>query len=786
MHDGSIGRFRGKPLGALLIILILMAILSPALSSAWTFPYDVGKESRIEEVISWRHPDGEGMNLRFEPSHDGTMLLLTGYGGPDEVRVVDRNLTTLMVLALPEEPFHLKGATWSELDDRIAVWGTVGAIESDVLVLFDVTTTERNESAPWLDIVDLETIDEVTFLAGDLIVAVAGRDGTGTSILKFIEAQVPRVHRSFVWHDNNTIVEINYSLAQIIVVDEVGNVEIFSAMDWTSVDYFEGLLDGGPTGWYMPWNRSWGVGDAQGRLFLWIESSNELQSNITVGEGPVQGFTWTEGRSGDFLVAVERSEGGSRLMAWQRWDEFRFEQSMGELNHLNLTANVTMMATDPGGWGWVMVAFDDGTLAIYKFVVRPLPREMSPGVPEEWDGLGLEPFRKWRHEDGKGADLRFTFNHQGTLILLQGYRSPKDVRVVNRTLGTVAVLGLNEGSTILKGIEWSSNDRYLVAWKQLPDGPPINFIVYDVPTFKISRELELDWLEKMVDYVVSIEFLPGDDALAVACIYEGVTKLLIVDLGTMSVIIEHQLPTIPEPFIDLSMDGNDLVAITEDGAITTFSQPDWSVNQTDVGIDGYPARFDVHGGSGWLYEPDFQNLSVFTGHPRTLTYEVHDLYDSIYGLAWTRVAGDFVIGFDSIFYGTKILLFQTQDRPDIKGVQVLSQLNTSKYVVQLAGDPLYPGLVAASFTDGTFGLYHLNLTPYPPPPEEIGGEDIGPVDDPNGGNGGNGGDGNGGQAWGSIAADIFLVAIIVALVAVSAIYLWLRSREDGDAEGGPP
>jgi hypothetical protein len=106
-------------------------------------------------------------------------------------------------------------------------------------------------------------------------------------------------------------------------------------------------------------------------------------------------------------------------------------------------------------------------------------------------------------------------------------------------------------------------------------------------------------------------------------------------------------------------------------------------------------------------------------------------------------------------------------------------LNTSKTVSMVARDPAYPGLVAAGFTDGTFGLYHLNLTTYPPPPEEIGGEDIGPIDDVNGN-----GNGNGEIPWGSAAADYFVIVLFVALAFLSSAYLWLRSRGPGSDEEG--
>ena len=168
-------------------------------------------------------------------------------------------------------------------------------------------------------------------------------------------------------------------------------------------------------------------------------------------------------------------------------------------------------------------------------------------------------------------------------------------------------------------------------------------------------------------------------------------------------------------------------------------------------------------------------MSIFTGTPRESIFEIRDDPRAMFAIAWTLVDGDFLFAFERESGGTTIQLWQTQDRPGLPGVQVITQLNITKICFQLAGDPANPGLVAASFDDGTFALYYLNLTPYPPPPEELAGEDVGPIN-------GNGTQGNGEIEPQTLADFAYLIGIVVALVILLALLIWLKREEDEGEE----
>jgi hypothetical protein len=774
MKGGNLGRsWNGRPLMMAFTALVTLMLLVPPPSQAWIFPYDPIEEAYIKEAESWAHPDGEGADLHFNFSRDHSMLLMVGYGAPGEVRVMDRNMSTLAILEPPHEGFLAKGASWAEDDSSVVVWGRAPADINDTIALYDLPSFTQNRTQPWIDLVDLPHIDHVNYHGYNAIMSVAGRDVHGTSRLFFIEVNSVRIHRNIAHPGNNTIVIVGSTGGELVIADSGGNIDLITGGDWIVSERFEGVLKGGATAWYIPYGGLWAIGGAGGSVFVPLGSLRE-EIDLTIGSGPIQGFSWTLDRGDDFFAAIPRPEGGSRLVAWQAADELHRNGSEGPICHLNTTASVTMMEPEPGGLGRVLVAFDDGTLGAFRLVIRPRPTEMRPGDPDEPDGKGLESFRKWRHESGEGDYLSFKFNNRGSLILLRGYASLHDIRVVNRTMNTLAVLDLPFDKETVNGAEWSSTDRYLVAWGQPKEmeGSPI--VIYDVPSFKKSKELDLGWITDRVLFVSSVEFLNGDDILAVGGSDGEVHSIVILDLGKKKILEEHLFPGGNE-ITEIHRDGEDLMAIFSNGAVITLSSPDWNIDRTGISMHGLVVTSDVHGEWGWLAIAEHQNLSVFTGDPREPVFEIGGPPGTLYAVAWTLVDGDMVFAMVRPYGGTSIQLWQTRDRPGLEGVQPITQINTTKLCVFLAGDPAHPGLIAAGFADGTFALYSLNLTPYPPPPEELVGEDIGPIN-------GTGNPGNGEAAPRPLSDYAYIIGLVVAIGGLIVLLVVLKRGEDEDED----
>ncbi len=772
----------GRWATAIAIVAVLLGMTQmPSFTSGDTFMYDPERDAFIEEVAAWTDPGGRGADLRFNFSTDGSMILLRGYGSPNELRVVDLEMETLAVLPRVEMPHEVRGFTWSETDRWIVAWSRPEGGGPDFLQFFDVPSFEPNTSVPWVDAIDLPTIDVVTMLGHDEIAMVAGRDSNSTSILLVIEVEAARVHKRFVWEGNHTIVVAGDTGRETVIVDSGGNIVMMAGFDWDLRRQYENAMVGSPRSWYIPVDQQWAFGDSAGRLVMSHNHPFYNQYNITVGEGPVTGFSWTDGRMWDFMAAVRHQDGGTRLVGWQMMGE-GYLGGHQELCHKDLDGNVTMMRPDHHGWGRVLVAFEDGRLSSYRLNVRPFPVTMIPGTPDQVDWPGFEPFRKWRHEDAKGEHLRFRFNHRGSLIMLHGFASPDDIRVVNRTMDTVAVLEPPYDEFEFVDLAWSANDQWLLGWGIVPD-PEVTWsmraILFDVPTFDVNTtSLIPEYILNVTYNIWSAVFLPGDDILAMSCgnITTGENVILFLDLHDGSVVKE--VPQGTEEIYDLKMDGDDLVAVGYNAIPMTFSPPDWELVDSGFRLDESYKTFDAHNASGWAVADNEYNLTIYNGTPRELAFRGDTGIRPIFGATWTRFReGDLVIAIHRVLAeGTNLQLWQTVDRPGLPGMRMLGQVNSSKSFVQMEADPAFLGLMAVSFSDGTFALYHMNVTPYPPPPEEISGLDIGPIDEPPNGNGGDGNGTDGGDdSWGSNWSNLFPVLLLVALVALVAGYVWLRS-----------
>ncbi len=773
------------------VLLLLGMLLVPPPSTGDTFLYDPERDAFIEEVASWRDPGGRGVDLRFNLSSDGSMILLRGYGSPDELRVVDLDMETLAVLPRVEMPHEVRGFTWSETDQWIVAWSRPDGGGPDFLQVFDVPSFEPNGSAHWVDAIDLVEIDMVTMIGHDEIAMVAGRDTNSTSLLLIVEVDAARVNKRFVWEGNHTIVAADSTGRETVIADSGGNLVMMAGFAWNLQRRYENAFADGPLSWYIPLDRQWGFGDSDGRVVMSHDHPFYNQFNITVGEGPVTGFSLTDGRLWDFMAAVGNPGGGSRLAGWQTTGE-GFVGGPLELCHLDVAANVTMMRPDPRGWGRVLVAFDNGTLSSYLLNVRPYPKYMPPGTPDQVDLPGFEPFRKWRHEDAKGERLRFQFNHRGSLILLQGFASPRDVRVVNRTMDTMAVMEPPHDEFVFSDFVWSANDRWLLAWGMEPDPDLVTVmrvLLYDVPSFNVNSTSSItDYINSVTTYIWTAVFLPGDDILVMFCgNMTGENVIMFLDLHDGSIIKEVPLGT---EFIScLEMDGDELVAVGNNLAPLTFSPPDWDMNVSNFQLDERFLTFDVHNASGWVVTDNQYNLTIYSGSPREMTFRGDTFERGILVATWTRTReGDLVFVVHRISgEGTNLQLWQTVDRPGLPGRRMLGQVNSSKTFVQMEADPAFPGLMAVSFADSTFALYHMNVTPYPPPPEEISGLDIGPIDKPPDDNGGNvtNGTNGGDDGWGSSWSDLFPLVLVIVLVAMVAVYvlLRLRSPENGGSDG---
>jgi hypothetical protein len=607
---------------------------------------------------------------------------------------------------------------------------------------------------------------------------VAGRDANGTSRLLIIEVEALSVRRDHAWEGNHTIIELENEGGELVILDTGNTITILKSSDWSNFTRYRNVLQGGPTSWHVPLGFQWAVADAGGRVVPSRDFPHQPESNITVASGPVTGFTWTLSRSEDFVVATDLPAGGSRLAGWEMFSENFNGVNPSELCSLEIEGHVTMMLPDPRGWSRVLVALDDGTLMAVKFDVRPEPIELKPGIPDMPDGHGLEPFLSW-FPGGTSPEPRFYLNHQGSLIVLRGFGARFDLRVVDRTFETISELDVPWKPTRFGGLEWSNSDSWLLIWGYLgtDDDAKLVLRAYDAPELKKSTTFDVEVITNVTSYLWSMEFLPGDRSLVMSGVdLEGELVIITLDLTNGEII--SKVPMVGDAFLDLVPDGDDLVAVAEAGTIWRLSPPDWAPVRVGPIPEGAPSEWDVNGSSGWCFVGPGYNVSLWNGTPREEIIKWGMLPHDPEDFVWANGnEGDMVLGYNRRWAGSSIQLWRPGRHGDTEwrfqdGLTMMTEINTSRNLVQLEADPAFPGIILASFDDGTIALYHLNLTPYPPPPEELTGLNLGPIYPIEDDSGGDGDD----IPWGSGADWLFPLVLVATIVVLGLALVRMRAR----------
>jgi hypothetical protein len=774
--------WKAARVGAAMMLVVILTV--PHVPTVSTFPYEPHLHSYLRTVDTWMDPGGGGEDLRFRVNTDGTRLLMVGYGSPGEVRVTDLDTSNATVLEPPAPGFRTKGCDWNTEEDQVVVWGDV---DGDPLIfIHDLPSGEVDGSVPWLDLVDLASVTEVSFLADDVIVSVAGRDDNGTSRLMFIETQSVNVRADHEWEGNHTIVEVEDEGGEIVILDTGEGISVLGSSDWSTFRRYPGVLDGGPVSWHVPTAHPWGVADAEGNVASSRDVPMQPQDRIKVGEGPVTGFSWTMGRSFDFLAAMDAPSGGSTLAAWEIFPEIPPGANATRLCTLDVDGHVTMMSPDPRGWGRVLVAREDGSLVSVALVVRPRPFEMDIGDPDIPDGRGLEHYISW-FPGGESWEPRFYFNNRGSLIGLMGFGSRNDVRVVDRNFETVAKLGLPGLPTLARGMEWSKSDSWLLVWghEGSQDNPKLVLRAYDAPYFNKSITFNVRYVMDEVHDVFSLEFLEGDEVLVMSCLdKKREQKVISINVTTGEVISRVKFDE--EMLIGIESNGPNLVGIGETGSFWKMSSPEWRPSRVFGDADQSMWAWDINVTSGWCFVGFGYNATVWKGVPRQEAVRWDVQPNDPVDLVWSNGRdGDMVLGMRRWAIGSSIQLWRQGpcDEDDWRcrdGFSLMTELNSSLDLVQLEADPAYPGMILAGFGDGTLVLYHLNLTPYPPPPDDLTDLDTGPIYPIKTNDGTDDGNGNGNLPWGSTNDWVFPVLLILAILGLVLLLVLMRRSSGRD------
>ncbi len=366
-----------------MVLIALVLLCQPSTGIIW-------HEGAIEETGSWSEDDWAGGPYTMEYSYDGSMVMLVGYGGPDEVRIMDRNMTLLGKWEPTEPNLSVEGAYWSDSDERITVWGTNGTEENDTLLILSVPGFEPMDGINLTTDNTLVDITSARLVAYDVIIAIGGRTSEGASRLQVFEVETSHLLNDIGWKENATIVVLDSDGIDLVVIDDMGFIANIETMGWTPGTRWEG--SGAPPsasciGEFVL-DRIWIIGYEDGKVRLWGELPRDLISEADTGDGPVLGVASLFFAPRYYAVAVPQGSGGSRITGWIHsgtWGEWEWS------NVIEASARVLSMDTDPQVAGQFLAAFDDGTIASYRTSIIPnMEPEINITAPPgnvEWKGV---------------------------------------------------------------------------------------------------------------------------------------------------------------------------------------------------------------------------------------------------------------------------------------------------------------------------------------------------------------------------------------------------------------
>ena len=355
----------------LALALLLVASSGAAAEDRW---WD---DLAITEAGSWSDPTGEGTDLRIDTSPDGSKLLMVGFGSPDEVRVVDRDIRTVAILTPPGPNATVSGARWSEAGTWVVAWGRAEGEDRDFLCAWDGSTFEPSDVLFENDTAPLETVHSVLFKSFDQILTVAGRDANGTSRMLIFELSTMDLRSDQPWRDNSTILAHETDSMHLICIEEGGSITTVEEGAWRGEKVHEGRPSM-PTASSSPRDGSypWLMGYEDGTVAIWAGTSTGFERAMALGDGPVEGMSWVKNDLGSYYLLSQPGDDGYSEIAVRIFVNTSFP-AVTASDPLKTGAHVTMMVPDPLVPFQVFACFSDGSLVLYNLSVIP---DLSPMV----------------------------------------------------------------------------------------------------------------------------------------------------------------------------------------------------------------------------------------------------------------------------------------------------------------------------------------------------------------------------------------------------------------------
>lgn len=352
---------------SLAVVLVVLASTAGDAVASYYFTAKIGvTDTQLDAV-----PGGGPAWVRYDGSGDN--LLIWGHEGPDDIRLLGRDLSTRKVLELPSPGYTVKGVEWGDTYDRIVVWGSPGAGLNDTLVFYRSPGWSIEEGYLPDDLLPLVEIDYARFFASDVIFAVAGRDADGTSRVLVVETGPMDLLRNNTVQEDRSVACIGKDDRFMYVLDAMGRLILYSTMDWTPILHRDMFQSPFSSHFIESGNIERVFGGANGNVTSQVDVDRNYWAEFSTGTGPVLGVWFSEIQEGaSYIVAATSEEAGSSTL--QIWDPLGGSEWTLH-RKTTIDGTVSMLAMDPANNSTIVVAFQDGSLAMYELLVERHKKE---------------------------------------------------------------------------------------------------------------------------------------------------------------------------------------------------------------------------------------------------------------------------------------------------------------------------------------------------------------------------------------------------------------------------
>lgn len=376
----GIGRiWRCGTLVVALVVLVILAGTTGIMGADYYYTAHIKEtDTRLDAT-----PTGSPGWVRYD--ENGANLLVWGHEGPNDIRLLGRDLATRKVLDLPSSGFTVKGVEWCEGSDHIVVWGSPGDDLNDTLVFYESPSWSIGEGFLTADLIPLVEIDYIYSMASNIIFAVAGRDVNGTSRVLTMETVTKNITSDDPVQDDRTVVRIGTDGRFMFVLDDNGGLIVYSTKDWTIMLQMELLSTPFSSHFIERGNIEKVFGGQDGTVTTRVDIEREDWKTFSTGTGQVLGvWTYEKGDGPSYLVAATpEGESSSTL---QIWDPMGGDDWSHHRNY-KIDGRVSMMALDPTSNSTIVVAFQDGSVVMYELFMKSHEVDDTPSdwwMPYVW------------------------------------------------------------------------------------------------------------------------------------------------------------------------------------------------------------------------------------------------------------------------------------------------------------------------------------------------------------------------------------------------------------------